>query len=660
MNRYDKREKKLLYGDIFTAESVNYYRHDIVGFVEDIIFQGKPEYYLSSQQKDLLIAIQENKRISVKSGKGIGKTATLSFAMLWFLCCFDSPKIVCTAPSYPTLKSALWPEVAKWLGVSLVKNIFSHGEERLYLIEKPKNWWAEPRTAKDKENMQGLHADNLLIVVDEASGLSQDISEALDTTLTGSNNKIVMIGNPTQVVGPFFDAFNKFSGRWITRTYSALDSPFVLPEQVSYYEEKYGKTHDLYRVNILGEFPTGSPNAFIKLSDIHASVSRSSTTHGVGEIEIGLDVARFGDDLTVLYWRHGFKVYPCKLLSKSSTVDSANLVINTVREIRKKTGFDRTIRVKVDDSGVGGGVVDILKTDRDNNLDIIPCNFGGKGNEIYQNEASTMWGKIKENLHLIALPDDSRLIEELSSRRWKLSANGKIMIESKSEYKREFKLSPDRADALCLCFANKSNTKSVIKEFDPLDDSIVKPKFDYVGGHKYASIFYSKDLYASVLYSVWDGNSLYIYDEYVGTDSLIYVVMHVNSHQPIKKIIGNSIMFGDVKDDLCGKFRKYKVNVHENYNYNEISSLDTLTGMFNTKRIKIYDKCQRLISQIRDWKMDYSRVEQERQFGLCLALCNQISDLKKIMSVRQEYIPTIRYNENDNHKDSVIDGSWMF
>jgi phage terminase large subunit len=659
-------KRKVFYSNIFTAEMICYYQTHIIEFVYEVIFQNKPEYSLSEQQKDLLLVIQNNSRVSAKSGKGIGKTSSISFAIIWFLCCFDSPKIICTAPSYPTIKSALWPEISKWINISLVKDIFTQTEEKLYLNENPMNWFCEPRTAKEKENLQGLHQQNMLIIIDEASGLKQEIFEALDTTLTSTdskfenaNNKLVMIGNPTQVSGPFFESFNMFSKRWITKTYSALNSPHVNLNQIEYYTEKYGEHHDLYLVNILGEFPSGSPDAFIKLSDIHAAVQRSSEYYApVGEIEIGLDVARFGDDSTVLYWRQGYKVYPAKVMAKNTIPEAVEMTLKTVEEIRKRTRYDKTIRIKVDDSGVGGGCTDLLKLDREHNIEVISCNFGGKGDIKYHNEASIMWGKVKELINIIALPDDKHLIEELSSRRWRQSPSGKIMIEPKGEYKKDFKSSPDRADALALCFANKSNEKTIIKNFDCLDKNIIKKELVYTGNNKLCSVFYSKDLMVSISYCSFDGNKLYILDEYVGEDSIVYVSININQHQPLTKIIGNDKMFGNVKEDLSTKFRKYNIKISENYNFNEISATDSLINMFNMKKIVINEKCYKTIEQLRDWKIDTSKLDQERKFGLCYALCNVVSDLRKQIQTPR-IINTFKPYSNQNIINKSNKDSWM-
>ena len=660
MNRW----KKLYYSKVFTVELIEYYQSHIVEFVYDIIFKNDEKYNLSDQQKEFLLAIQNNDRVSAKSGKGIGKTGTIAFAIIWFLCCFANPKIVCTAPSYPTLKTALWPEVAKWLNRSLVKDLFEHTERKLYLKEAPTNWFCEPRTAREKENVQGIHEDNLLIIMDEASGCKEEIFEAYDTTLTGGNNKFVMIGNPTRTSGPFYDSFGKYSKRWVNLTFNAEDSPFVKKDQIEYYAEKYGIHHDLYLVNVKGLFPSGSPDAFITLSDVHAAVDRGDDVQPSGIIEIGIDVARFGDDNTVLYWRHGYKVYPAKTLAKSSITDCRDLVFETVKDIRRSTGYDKVIRVKVDDSGCGGGLTDVLKEDREHNIEVIPCNFGGKGDDKYANEASVMWANVKDLINIIGLPEDDHLVEELSARRWKLSPNGKIMIEPKSEYKKEFKTSPDRADALVLCFAQKELEKSVIRKFDKKDTQIIKKTLNYTGEEKYCAMYYSKDLIASIVYASWDGNRVYIFDEFTGDESIISIATEILSHQPLKRVIGNDRMFSKTGDSLEQRLRSFRVNTYENFNYNELAAIETLNYMVQQKRFVINEHCSKLISQLDSWTMEGSKISQEHNYGLCYAVCHIMSELKKKIDRKTPSLVIPAYTGDKSRilnelKHPVANNKWM-
>lgn len=639
------REKKssVYYSDIFTKEMPAFYRKNPVRFVYDIIFQRNPEYFLSDQQKQFLnVFVSQRKRISVKSGKGVGKTSSVSFLIIWFLCCFDNPKIVCSAPTAATLYSALWSEIALWLNRSAVKDIFDHTATKLYLKEEPKTWYCEPRTAKDPISMQGLHQENMLIIVDEASGLRQDIFESLDTTLTMKNNKLCLIGNPNLVTGPFAETFGKFSGRWVNLSLSALDSPFVTRDQIEYYEQKYGKNHDLYKVNVLGEFPSGSPEAFLKLSDINAAIARYDLVEASGEFEIGLDVARYGDDSTVLYYRRGLKVFPPKVLDQNSVPEAAQLVLSTVEEIRSKFNYNNKIRVKVDETGLGAGVVDLLVLDREHNIEVIGCNNGGKGDERFHNEISCMWGLFRDYLCNIGLPEDSTLVEELSSRNWKLSNVGKTVIEPKTDFKKRYGSSPDRSDALMLCFYNKQSEKTIIKNFDPLDSHLIKDRVEYLGEDRYGSLFYGRDVSSSLVYATWNGTRLYVYDEHVSMDAVINVISNILGHGKLNRLVGNDRMFNVKGDDLSSKFRRYGVNIYENFAFNEISAIETLNNMITQRKIIFSRNCTKMIEQLSSWKMENSRYDMEDKYGLCYALLYLISELKyKIDNKVQTYYDPI-------------------
>lgn len=634
------------FSDLFGPEEILFYRTNPCAFIEDVIFGKNSEYKISPHQKQLIEAVRDYKRVSAKSGKGCGKTSGISWIILWFITVFENPKIIVTAPTAPQIKTALWTELSLWLNRSLLRYIFEKTTEKLFLKESKATWYCEARTARDKESMQGIHAENLLILIDEASGLSEEIFETLDTTLTGKNNKIVMIGNPTQVTGPFYDAFHKFSKRWHTYTFNAEDAPYPLrnDEQIEYYSEKYGKTHNLYRVNILGEFPTGNVDSFISLSDVLSAAERDVIPGD--DIQIGVDVARFGDDLTVLYWRRGNHVYSPKILSKSSIDKVVDLVISTVIEIRGQVKYKGKIKVYVDSVGVGAGVCDYLKKDRDHNLEIVECNGAGKGDELYHNEISKMWGNLRDRINHISIPKDPNLIEELSARRWKFSGTNKIQIEPKKEFKKEFGSSPDRADALILCFAEKKSDRIVLKEFDSLSNIYIKDCIAFKGNENYCGVFYTKEMDYFIIYGSWDGFKLSIYDEFYGENDIPSCAINIKHHGDFRKIIGSKLMFGTSMKDVASKFYEYKVNVNESYNYDEMGSIEALSTLIKQQRFNIGKNCNETINQLSNWRMDTNKLDQGRNFGFCYAICHIIGELKKNIETFGNFTYTNNFGSN--------------
>lgn len=656
----------MCWGDIFTPERANYYFYNPVEYAHDVIFNESSErrggtQTISGQQEDLWMSVVENRRTTVASGRGTGKTAWAAMLAQWWPVCHpDQSKVIITAPSIKTLNSSLWPEIPIWLDTSYAKPLFDYKAERMKLKENPDRCFCEKRTAVSKESFSGIHAPNLLIIADEASGITDEILEYLDDTLTQKNNKLVLLSNPTKTTGVFYNTHKSpvLSKLWSRKKLSALDSPFTDKEVLEVKRQQYGEHHPLYRVNILGEFPDGNSDAYIELSKVEDAMQRVVEPEGK-EVEIGVDVARFGDDKTVMCWRDGYKVYPFKKYSKIPTTETTRKVIELVKEARDIAGFYGRIKVKIDCTGVGGGVYDQLNEDTENNIEVIECNFGGAGDDKFHNETSIMWGSVKSVIDFIELPEDQDLKEELASRRWNVSVKGKTEIESKKIYKKEFGKSPDCADALCLLFAKKQNTRAVIKNFNPLDKEIIRDNISYAGDLKYGSVYYTKDLIASVLYISWDGYRLYCYDECVSTDTVIDVAINLKNHS-VDKIFGNKDMFSTGGDDLAYKFRQYGISIYENFRFDELSSIELLSNLVYQKRVIISSRCLNLIRQLTEWRLEKNKVSKESKYGLCLALCDIISELRSSIEKRNSGLSfhTSSYKP-PQPKDRNVRTSWM-
>lgn len=630
-----------------------YYQTHPVEFVEDWIFHvdaasNGGEFSISPHQIELLNAVANHKRVAVKSGHGCGKTSSLAWLAIWWLSCFSRARVIATAPSLPQLKSVLWPELAIWLNRSLLKDYFDLTATRLYLIENREESFAELRTASKEESLQGIHAGNLLLIMDEASGIDDSIHIMLKGALTRANNKIVQVGNPVRTSGYFFDAFHKFPGRWDLHTFNSEDSPIVEKEYVDDMLEMWGRMHTIFRVRVLGEFPLGDPDSFIALEDVEQAVIRGYSRDGTmydGIPEIGVDVARKGDDLTVICVRVGYHVLPLVTREKTTIPEVAAMVIMEVQKIRELTGYQDIIKIKIDDTGVGGGVSDILDLNRNDNIEVIPVNFGGAGNKQYENEASWMWGNFKSQLPHVTLPDDRHLTEELAARRWEMSMRERTMIEPKRKFKKDYKRSPDRADAVILAFASKQNERRVLKHFDPVGEEIVDSEKEY-GGLMYCSIYYSKDMLVSAIWARWDGRNLTITNEFVGSDSEI--VPYITNYGPYKKVIGNDKMFSKTGDDLYWQYNKYGIYVTENYGYDEFGAMQCMGKMTQNKTLRILNNCVDTISQMRNWSIvDKNQRELSRENGLCYAILHLLSDLKPLTAPRPQPLP-VQYAFDDN------------
>ena len=245
-------------------------RKDPVLFCKEVT-KFIPEDY----QEELLMNLATSPKSSIKSGHGIGKTATQANALLWFLTCFPYARVVATAPTSQQLHDVLWAEINKWISKSpILEEILHWTKTYVYLDGYERRWFAVAKTAAKPENMQGFHEDNMLFIVDEASGVEDEIMEAILATLSGGNNKLLMCGNPTRTSGTFYDSFHKDRAIYKTMTVSSLDSPRTNKENIEMFKRKYGENSNVFKVRVLGEFPTQEDDVFIPLSIIEAATMR--------------------------------------------------------------------------------------------------------------------------------------------------------------------------------------------------------------------------------------------------------------------------------------------------------------------------------------------------------------------------------------------------
>lgn len=257
MNRNSHVQRKQ-----FFQNRIPIYRKNPVLFAQEVL-RFKPDKW----QKDALMDLGENPKVAIKSGQGVGKTGLEAVALLWFLCCFPYPRIVATAPTKQQLHDVLWSEVSKWQSKSpLLSEILKWTKTYIYMVGNEKRWFAVARTATKPENMQGFHEDNMLFIVDEASGVADPIMEAILGTLSGENNKLLMCGNPTRTSGTFYDAFNADRAIYKCHTVSSADSPRTNKQNIESLIRKYGRNSNVVLVRVFGEFPKQEDDVFIMLS----------------------------------------------------------------------------------------------------------------------------------------------------------------------------------------------------------------------------------------------------------------------------------------------------------------------------------------------------------------------------------------------------------
>lgn len=188
-----------------TSDAILYYIDNPVDFVEDII-GAKPDV----NQKAILNSLAKYPMTSVRSGHGIGKSAVEAWAVIWFICTRPYPKIPCTAPTQHQLYDILWAEISKWLRSNpALQREITWTQERVYMNGAKEEWFAVARTANTPDALQGFHSESMLFIIDEASGVDDEVFEPVLGALSTEGARLLMCGNPTQLTGFFYDSHHK-------------------------------------------------------------------------------------------------------------------------------------------------------------------------------------------------------------------------------------------------------------------------------------------------------------------------------------------------------------------------------------------------------------------------------------------------------------------
>ena len=457
---------------LIDPNAILYYADNPVDFVEDII-RAKPDPH----QRDILNSIAKYPMTSVRSGHGIGKSAVESWAVIWFLSTRPFPKIPCTAPTQHQLWDILWAEVAKWLRSNpVLSDSLIWTREKVYMRGYPEEWFAVARTASKPDALQGFHAENVLYIIDEASGVRDDIFEPVLGALSTEGARLLMCGNPTKITGFFYNSHHKDRGQYSTLHVDGRDSSRVDTRFIQTVVEMFGEDSDVFRVRVAGEFPRALPDSFIPMEWAEkASEGEAPATELVRRVDIGIDVARFGDDKTVIGYKVDEQVTLHKKRQGQDTMKTADDIILLGEELVARYKLTDPIPVKIDDGGVGGGVVDRLRQVKRNNperfwwMEVYPVKFGERIRHKHYHDTTTyMMAVVKKLLSPydeetglrkpveLILPDDDDLVAQLSGRKYGLTEASKIKIESKDAVKKRGQPSPDEADCvLLLCLPVK-------------------------------------------------------------------------------------------------------------------------------------------------------------------------------------------------------------
>lgn len=401
-------------------------------------------------------------RLALKACKGPGKTAVLVWCILNFLATRPYSRIGCTSVTADTLSTTLWPELAKWMNRSLFfREAFVWTKTRLECREAPETWFAVarawPKHADPEQQagvLAGLHADHVMFVLDESGGIPQAVMVTAEAVLAteGSEGKILQAGNPTHTTGPLYRACTQDRHLWqvVTITGDPDDprrSPRISLQWAREQIEQYGRDNPWVKVNVLGEFPPTSINALLGVEEVEAAMRRHlrSDVFDWAQKRIGVDVARFGDDRTVLFPRQGLAAFRPVVIRQERTTTIA------ARVAKGMTRWGAEL-VLIDDTGHWGhGVVDALVTA---GFPVMPVVASDPAlDPRYRNRRAEMWIEMAKWVQAGgALPNMPELVRELTVPTYTF-LGGKFVLEDKDQIKQRLGSSPDLADALAQTFA---------------------------------------------------------------------------------------------------------------------------------------------------------------------------------------------------------------
>ena len=461
------------------VEQIATFRHDPLGFVNFAYPWREPTGPLAlfdgpqAWQQDLLGELglafaggREKIQMATASGKGIGKSALVSWCGQWAMATAPDTRGVITAGTEPQLRTKTMPEFSKWLQMLICRHWFKNPATSFYAMDPAheKTWLLDaiPWNANNPEAFAGLHnlGKRIVVIFDEASQIDEVIWNTTDGVMTDRDTEIIWLafGNPTRGKGRFFDCFGRLRHRWATKQIDSRTVEISDKAQLAEWVDDYGEDSDYVRVHVRGMFPRASSMQFIGSDVVMAAREREAVCALDDALVLGVDVGRFGDAETVVCPRKGMdaRTIPWLCLRQADTQMVAAAVADYARKYHADAIF-------VDDGGVGAGVVDRLRAMGLGT--VVGVQFGGRADRVqfgadparYANKRAEMWGLMKEGLRRgLAVPDDPDLENQLTGVMYgyRDTSKGSEMILEKKEHMTARGLpSPDRGDALALTYA---------------------------------------------------------------------------------------------------------------------------------------------------------------------------------------------------------------
>lgn len=468
-------------------ENIRRWNKDPVSFVREV-FGVEPDGWQADTLREM--GKPGRKRIALKSCAGPGKTALLAWAGWHRLVCFgrkgEHPKGAAVAITSDNLKDNLWSELSKWQNRSpFLLEAFQWTHTRVFAKDHPETWFLSARGyAKSADldsvgrTLSGLHSEFPFYLIDESGDIPPHISRSAEQGLTGCVDGLILTaGNTTSHDGLLYHVCNQNRDQWYVVSISAdpddpKRTPRVNKEWAQQQIDIHGRDNPWVMSFILGQFPPSSINSLLSIEEVEASMSRflKPDQYDWSQKCLGIDVARFGTDRSVIFPRQGLVAFKPVVMRHQRTTDIAARAAQAIA----KWGAEQ---VFVDDTGHWGhGVIDNLLSAR---LPAIGIQFHGPAlDPRYKNKRAEIWFQLSDWVKRGgAIPNIPEMVAELTVPTYTFS-QGKILIEDKDQIKARLGRSPDLVDALALTFSFPDQPAET--DFQKLADRYGKPNsFDY-------------------------------------------------------------------------------------------------------------------------------------------------------------------------------------
>lgn len=451
---------------------------------------------LAPHQVDVMQRIAAGRDVTWRSGHGVGKTTTLAVLIIWWLCTRPRSKVPTTAPTWYQVKTILWSEIAKWFDRFRYAAALHLDKTKLYMKAYPDEWFAIGVASNRPENIEGYHASRLLYIVDEAKGVADRIFDAVDGALTEGGQRIY-VSTPGGRAGKFYLSHHgRLADLFDVVHTNGETAPRVSRKWVEAKRLEWGEDSPIYIAKVRGEFPQEGDDVLYPLdwldeaerAFLEADEAGNPLVPHASHLVIGCDVARFGFNKTIAVIGSSTRLDRLIAWERQPVTQTAGRLTSLVRD-----GAGEIATVGVDDTGLGGGVTDIL---RENGIPVVPILLGGAPNdrEHFGNlKAEIAWHfrkALEENYQArqvgkpgaFAVLPHERLKGQLSSMRRRYTQKGQLMILDPddpsvpaTELAPGMKVSPDHAHAAILAHytATEATAAAVSVVQPPTEDAFM-------------------------------------------------------------------------------------------------------------------------------------------------------------------------------------------